>query len=210
MQNTEDDDLEQYFWPLNDYDDGKLTHGEAYSYMVGICRANPDKKERLLARLFRHPGFNDSALDIWKWCRRLEDLTTDVYHIRRSSPLQPGVRLTLGSCYSAVSLWWKRPDDCTATFIDFLDCGADVMPAAFVELKADIDFTEQPSGLRHRGRYALLKLLYVADWEESGDVEIHIVAARPEDAEAFFSEHSVDTAIEPNAEYGITLEEDGR
>jgi hypothetical protein len=203
MENTDSNELDQYFWPLKDYEEGNLTHGEAQSYMADICRAYPDKRDRLLARLFRHPAFADSALDIWKWCRRPEDLTTDVYHIRRNSRLQPGVTLILEGRYSDVRLWWKGAGDCEATFIDFLECGPEVMPAAFVELAADVDFTEQPSDLHHRGRYALLKLLYVADWEESGDVELHIVEGRPADAEAFFSCRSVDMAIEPNAQYRI-------
>lgn len=150
------------------------------------------------------------AEEIREMIHRSEEQIKDIDQIRRTSPLQPGVALFLGGGYdSAYSepFWLNGREYYKATFIDFVPCGADKMPAAFVELENEIDLTEG-SGLRHKGRYALLKLRYVADWAETETVKVHIVEALPADVEAFYSSHLFGTEIESHASYKIANNEE--
>jgi hypothetical protein len=58
-------------------------------------------------------------------------------------------------------------------------------------------------GLQHKGRYALLSLLYVANWTKTETVTVHIVEALPEDVEAFYLSHAFGTEIETHATYTV-------
>lgn len=131
-------------------------------------------------------------------------------HIRTASPLQPGIALYLYGGYDSAyskSWWLDGREYYKATFIDFVHCGTEMMPAAFVELENEIDMTEG-SGLRHKGRYALLKLRYVADWAETETVKVHIVETLPADVEEYYLSHPFGTEIESHATYKIVSKEE--
>jgi hypothetical protein len=95
-----------------------------------------------------------------------------------------------------------------ATFIAFAERRAGKMPVAMVKLDHEIEMTEG-SGLRHKGRYALLKLLHVADWASSETITVHLVEALPEDVETFYLSHPFGTEIETHATYDVANEVTG-
>src|SRR5262249_35390173 len=124
-----------------------------------------------------------------------------------TSQLQPGTRLSLGGGYQGCTAysppWWLNGrTNYNATFIAFAECGAGKMPVALVELDNEIDMTEG-GGLRHKGLYAVLRLLHVANWDETETVTVHVVETLPEDVEAFYSSHPFGTEIETHATYTI-------
>ena len=62
------------------------------------------------------------------------------------------------------------------------------------------------SGLQHHGNHALLKLLYVADWDATETVTVHIVSELPRDVAAFYDSHPFGTEIESHATYRVEAE----
>ena len=206
MQNKNSDKLDP-LEPVYGYERGLLTSGEMFDKLYGFCWAHPTERDNFLSHLLEHPNkeVQKVAREIREMIRRTEEQNKDIDHIRRISPLQPGVTLWLYGGYDAAysaSWWLNGRAHYQATFIDFVSCGADKMPAAYVELEEEIDMTEG-SGLRHRGRYALLKLFFVADWDETQTVQVHIVDALPADVEAFYSSHPFGTEIESHATYRL-------
>jgi hypothetical protein len=96
--------------------------------------------------------------------------------------------------------------DYKATFLAFVERGAGKMPIAFVELDNTIDMTEG-SGLRHKGKYALLSLLHVVNWSKSEIVTVHVLERLPEDIHAFYLSHPFGTEIETHATYIIASDD---
>ena len=143
--------------------------------------------------------------DLQRLLRQREEQIKDVERISRTSPLQPGTRLILSGGYTAAYSppWWLNGrKNYNATFIAFAERDAGKMPVALVELDSEIDMTEG-GGLRHKGRYALLRLLHVANWDKAETVTVHVVETLPEDVEAFYSAHPFGTEIETHASYAI-------
>src|SRR6266540_2909381 len=189
------------------WDTRDLTGCELFDKIWEHLWTFPEEKDNVLDALSNHP--DESVRGIGPQVRallhRCEKQIKDIDHIRRTAPLQPGTRLIRGGGYAdAYSEPWRLNgrESYMATFIRFVERDAAKMPVAFVELEDEIDLTEG-CGLRHRGRYALLKLLYVADWAETGTVTVHVVDALPEDVEAFYSSHPFGTEIETHATYRI-------
>ena len=197
---------------VEEYEQGRITCGELLNKIANFCWQHPAERDNALDHLSEHP--NESvqgvAHDIREMIRQAEEQIKDIDHIRRTSPLQPDVALFLyggyDSAYSA-SWWLNGREYYKATFRDFVHRGANKMPAALVELEEEIDLTEG-TDLRHRGRYALLKLRYVADWCETETVQVHIIDALPADGEAFYASHPFGTEIESHATYRIVNNEE--
>jgi hypothetical protein len=196
---------------VDDYECGELSYYEMLNELCKFCWRYPAERDKLFDYLLEYPmeKVNEVALEIQEMIRNSEKQSNDLNQIRKTSPLQPGVVLFLGGGYDAAysNPWWLNGQTYyRATFKDFVDRGADKMPAAFIELEEEIDLTEG-SGLRHWGRFALLKLTFVANWDETETVQVHIVDALPADVEAFYSAHDFGSEIESHATYRIANNE---
>lgn len=84
--------------------------------------------------------------------------------------------------------------------MEFVSRGEGKMPAALVELDEELDLTED-GGQHHKGRFALLKLAYVADWEATETIVVHIVESVPDDVTVFYADGPFE--IEARATYRI-------
>lgn len=141
------------------------------------------------------------ATDIHNATERRNNRVTDITEIENTSPLQPGVSIRLDGGYDSFKPWWLNGNECyLATFIRFVTRGPNEMPIAFVELDAEIQMVEG-CGLQHCGKYALLKLMSVADSNLTETVTVHIVDQLPKDAAAFYDSHPFGTEIESHATY---------
>lgn len=146
------------------------------------------------------------APEILKIVMRRFNRITDIEVISTGSPLQPGVRLQLAGGYEYVNPWWLNGKPYyQATFQQFLSSGPNEMPVAFVVLDDEIHMIEG-TGLVHLGKYALLKLLYIADWTETETVTVHIVNQCPNDLVQLYDSHPFGTEIESHATYRIEAE----
>jgi hypothetical protein len=166
----------------------------------------PEQEIELLDRLAHHSheSVRESVPSIRKTLRKLKEQIKDIEQIRNTSSLRPGARMQLCGGYSQSDPWWLNGRKLyKATFIDFADRGAGKMPVAMVELEDEIDMTEA-RGLRHKGRYALLKLMFVADWVETETVTVHIVEALPKNLAEFYLAHPFGTEIESHATYVLS------
>jgi len=117
---------------------------------------------------------------------RNQELSRDFEHVRRNSPLRPGIRLELfgGDVYSSDvrPLWLRGRECCSATFVRFeRQQGENLAPVALVEFDEAID---TPG---HTGRYGILFARYGCDyaaWERpEGSVMMSVVVALPNDPE---------------------------
>lgn len=206
----EDKEIEYIVKLVDNYLDGQMTAGELLDHAARFCAHHPNENEKVLDLLADHPdrSVQEAARQIREWNRQAREQIKDIVQIRRTSPLQPGVALLLYGGYDAAYAepWWLSGREYyRATFIDFIDRGADKMPAAFVELKEELDMINY-AGFRHRGRYALLNLLTIADWDASGTVMIHVVDGLPADPKAFYAGDPFRTALETHAQYRISRE----
>jgi hypothetical protein len=197
---------------VDKYENGFFTAGELLDKLCEFCRQHPAERDELLDHLLEHSieRVRNVAQEIREMILLEESRIKDIDHLRVASPLQPGVALFLYGGYDSAyseSWWLNGRQYYLATFIDFVRCGADKMPAAFVELEEEVDMTEG-AGLRHRGRYALLKLRYVANWDETETVQVHIVDSLPADVEAYYASHPFGTEIESHATYRLANKEE--
>lgn len=146
----------------------------------------------------------ETAADLRDRARRKAEQVTRIDLIRLTSPLRPGTRLTLSGGHSPGKIpWLKGRKHYKATFIGFAERRAGEMPVALVQLDDEIELTEF-GGLRHKGRYALLKLTFdLADWQNTETVNVHVVETLPEDVAAFYALHPWGTEIESHARYSI-------
>lgn len=196
--------------------DGNISGCELEGKVLQYLWKLPEQKDAVLKSLSNHA---DKSVRRVAGCvadllRKCEEQIKDIDQIRRTSPLHPGTRLTLAGGYTGVvqcqadgkwyrAPWWLNGRQCyQGTFLAFAERGAGIVPAALVALDDEIDLTEG-GGLRHKGRYALLTLLYVANWTEKGTVTVHVVEALPGDVEAFYSSHPFGTEIETHATYTL-------
>lgn len=183
------------------YEGGAISGSEVLNGVWAQCHDRPPVAAEVAQALHDHPS--EDARWTGGQLRRL--LQQREEQIKRDSPLQPGTPLILSGGYTAAYShpWWLNGRECyKATFITFAGRGTGKMPVALVELDGEIDLTES-SGLRHKGRYALLRLLYVANWVETGTITVHVIDALPKDVEAFCSTHPFGTEIETHATYAI-------
>lgn len=190
---------------VDDYGQGNVTTGEFVDKLYGFCFKNPQEKDFLFNKLLAYKDESIKSIvqavkDIFL---KAEQQVKNINRIREISPLQPKVTILLYGGYDHGNHWWLNGRKYyKATFINFFYCGVDKMPVAFVELQEEIDIAEG-CGLHHKGRYALLKLHFVANWDETEIVEIHVVESLPDDIEAFYKSHPFGTEIETHASYKV-------
>jgi hypothetical protein len=193
---------------------GQNTGVEFLSLTWGYLSRRPSRQDAVLRTLAEH-----AEEDVRQWVpwlreqlRRQQEPVPGVEELRRTSPLRPGNVLSLSGGYDAGfshPAWLCDREDYKATFIDFAQRGAGKMPSALVELDTVIDVTEG-GGLRHRGRFAVLKLLYAGGrWGDTETVTVHVVEAPPPDHESFYASHPFGTEIELHATYRIVKNSDG-
>jgi HEAT repeat protein len=168
--------------------------------------AFPQQRDAVLAALTANP--NKAVQEVAPRIRTFlhnKDLSEDFDHIRRTSPLQPGTRLTLFGGYDYYSTsgrprWLNGREFYKATFLYFAQSWPNSVPVACVELDEEYESAE------HRGRYALLSSTYSSAsvvWAGEGTVCVRIAAALPEDVPAFFAAHPYEKAVETHAQYQI-------
>jgi hypothetical protein len=188
------------------HDRGEITRLEVEESILDYLWQLPQQKDEVLEALSVHPDdfVRQAVPGIQRIMRRRDEQIKDMDQIRRTSPLQPGTRLKLSGGYDHGQSWWLNGRDCYhASFIAFAERGADKMPVAVVELEEELDMVEA-CGQRHKGRYALLSLLFIANWDRKGTVTVHIVETVPTDFAAFYLSHPFGTEIETHATYEIT------
>jgi hypothetical protein len=192
---------------LSLHEGGAVSSLEVVGAILKHCHDKPAVAAGIASALHQHPS--EDARWIGRELQRVLDeyarQIKDIEQIRRTSPLQPGTRLILSGGYSAAYSrpWWLNGREYyKATFIMFAERGAGKMPVAVVELDTEIDMTEG-RGLRHNGRFALLRLLYVSNWTETETVTVHVVEALPDCVETFYGPHPFGTEIETHAKYSI-------
>jgi len=184
---------------------GHITRQEVMNEIWNHLAADVDRLKTVARRMANHheQWVRETAAEIQSSITRRENRVTDISDIIRISPLQPGVRIRLDGGYERSNPWWLNGNAYySATFVRFVSRGADEMPVAFVELDRDVQMIEG-SGLQHRGKYALLKLLHIADWDAEETVTVHVVEALPHDVAAFYASHPFGTEIESHATYRI-------
>jgi hypothetical protein len=192
---------------LSLYEGGAVTSLEVLDAVYEHCYDKPAVAAEIARALHERSSERVRWLGHELQClvRQREDQIKNVEQIRRTSPLQPGTRLILSGGYWAgnCSPWWlSGRENYKATFIAFAEREAGKMPVAYLELDNEIDLTEG-GGLRHKGRYALLRLLQVANWTESETVTVHVVEVLPDNVEAFYLSHPFGTEVETHATYAI-------
>lgn len=196
---------------LSLYEGGAVSALEVLDSVFEYCHDEPTVAVEVARAFHQH-----SSDDVRWLGRQLQDLLRqrerqikDVELLRRTSPLRPGTRLILSGGYTAAFSppWWLNDQkDYKATFLAFAERGAGKMPVALVELDNTIDMTEG-SGLRHKGKYARLTLLYVVNWSKSETVTVNVVERLPEDMDAFYLSHPIGTEIETHATYTIASDD---
>lgn len=186
------------------YESGVVTSQEVFGTLLDYCLHNPAIAPEVVMALRRHPSDIACRLgdELGELLRRRAEQVMDVELVRQTSALIPGTRLTLSGGYESFGPhWWLAGlDRYEATFLRFMARDPGKTPVALVVLDNEIDLTEA-SGRRHKGRYALLRLLYVVNWSKSETVTVHVVSAPPSDAEAFYTSHPFGTEIETHATY---------
>jgi hypothetical protein len=191
---------------IREYERGSITLVELEIHVLAYLGQFPQRQNEVLSALSTHP--DESVREVARWVRddlrKRQEQIKDIDQVRRTSPLKPGTRLTLGGGYTEAyhTPRWLNGRDCyQATFLGFAERGTGKMPVALVQLDDEI---ELPEG---KGRFALLKLLYVANWADTGTVTVHIVEALPEDLEAFYASHPLGTEVESHATYRIAADD---
>jgi hypothetical protein len=113
---------------------------------------------------------------------RNQELSRDVEHIRRHSPLRPGMCLELVGDEDHYSCddrpGWLRGRECRrATFLRFERLGENLAPVALVEFDEEIDMPG------HKGRYGILFARYGCDYAAwalpKGSIALCIIEALP-------------------------------
>jgi hypothetical protein len=185
-----------------------LTSTEFQNHMWGQLRKLPVARRRAaLASLSAHADkdIRNAASEL-QILMRHEELSKNLDHIRRSSPLHSGARLQLFGGYDYYSSdgkpCWLNGRTCyTATFLDFAAYGENTIPAGLVEFDEVI---EVPG---HLGRYGVLLATYGLDfiaWEQSeGEVMVYVTETLPEDLSFLRSPRASASAIETHATYRI-------
>lgn len=163
-----------------------------YAMIEAVGNLPAGEKQTVFDSLLGHSSelVREEGLRIQAWLRN-QDLSRDFEHVRRHSPLQPGVRLELfaGDAYAPEDRrpWLSGREYASATFLRFERLGKGLTPVALVELDEAIDLPE------HQGRYGVLFARYGLDhpaWAlAEGSVALCVVAALPNDMDGFCDAH---------------------
>lgn len=187
------------------YNDGRITSLELMDNILHNCASDDEALAVLAQRMATHKeeSVRHVATDIQDIIERRANRVMAITEIEKTSPLHPGVKLRLDGGYESNNPWWLNGNDSyRATFVRFASRRANEMPVALVELEQEINMVEG-SGLQHHGKYALLKLKYVADWGATETVTVHLVECFPHDVVAFYQCHPLGSEIESHATYRI-------
>jgi hypothetical protein len=194
---------------LRDWEQEELAYSEFFDRMMQrLWPLAPAARRAALEALSVHADENvrQAASECGSFLRQ-EALSRDIDHVRRNSPLRPGVRLALFGGYDYSSSdgkpYWLDGRDCyRATFLGFASRGDDVIPAGLVEFDEAIDIS------RHKGRYGILLSTYGSDFtawsQREADVVVYVTQALPEDISSFrFDGRSFPNPIETHATYRL-------
>jgi hypothetical protein len=196
-------------------DRGFITSTEFVSHAQRLAGGSAADAAELLDRLgslsshsneWVRSGAADAIQGVQEAARRRAEQIKDIEVVRRTSPLQPGTRVALGGGYSAAfgpPSWLGGRDQYTATFLGFAQYRPDIMPVAHVE------FDDEVALPRVRGRYGLLRLLYVANWAATETVVVHILESLPEDIGPFcgMPPDPLPSEVETHATYRVITED---
>jgi hypothetical protein len=170
-----------------------INRSEFFNLMLeALVNLPAGEKQSILGALAGHSSerVRHAVVEVQAFVRN-QELSRDFEHIRRNSPLRPGMRLELfgGDTYSSDQclLWLRGRECCSATFVRFERLGQHLTPVALVELDEAIDMPG------HKGRYGVLFARYGCDyaaWADSeGSVAMCVVEALPNDLEGFCDSH---------------------
>ena len=170
-----------------------ITQSEFFYCMLDALGYFPaEERQAILAALAGHSSdsVREAVVKLQVFLRN-QALSRNIEHVRRNSPLRPGMRLELCGDYCNSSeghlRWLSGGECCTATFLRFERLGENLTPVAFVEFDEAIDIPG------HKGRYGVMFTRYGCDspaWvlpEE--DVAICVVEALPNDMKGFCDSH---------------------
>ena len=188
---------------INLHNDGHITSLEVLDNICKHCVDN-DALATVVQRMETHPEdwVRKIGADIHDMIVRRTNRFTDIAIIANTSPLQPGCRIRLNGSYDLTQWWLNGNDYYDATFVRFADRKHGEMPVAIIEFDNEIDMTEG-SGQIHRGKLGVMKLHFVADWNSSETVWVHIIESTPNDFDEFYDSHPFGTEIESHATYTL-------
>jgi hypothetical protein len=194
---------------LRDWEQKELAYSEFFNRMMQrLWPLAPAARRAALEVLSVHADedVRQAASECGSFLRH-EALSRDLEHVRRNSPLRPGVRLVLFGGYDYYSSegkpHWLDGRDCyRATFLGFASRGDDVIPAGLVEFDEIIDIPH------HKGRYGILLSTYGSDftaWSQpEADAVVYVTEALPEDISSFrFDGRPSPDPIETHATYRL-------
>lgn len=190
---------------------GVIASNEFVDKFVTVITQFPQCKVDALILICDHPseavqGTLASVVDLLRRCEESEK-SKDLNHVILTSPLQPGIRITLSGGYTAAyepPAWLGGREHVGATFVRFAQGKAGSTPVAFVAIEEPIAVAEES------GRFALLKLLSGGSWGESETVVVHLVDGLPSDVDAFYKADPFPypNAVETHATYRVAEAEE--
>lgn len=183
---------------------GLFTQSEFVSKLHGYICNSADAEDELDSLLdHANADIRDAATQVLKWVYARKTQAKEIGKIRQTSPLQPATRICLSGGYTAAyssPLWLNGKEFLRATFVDFIDRGADRMPSALIRFDDELDFG------RIKGHYALLTLLHVANWIETETVTVCIIDHPPQVTSSAIKP-SAGVEVESHATYVIESDE---
>jgi hypothetical protein len=170
-----------------------ITPSEFFNSMLEALGNLPaGEKQAILGALADHSSerVREEVVQVQVFVRN-QELSRDFEHIRRNSPLRPGMCLELfgDDVYSSnTPPWWLSGRECCrATFVRFELLRENLVPVALVEFDEEIDMPG------HKGRYGVLFARYGCDYPAwallEGSVAICVVEALPNDLKGFCNSH---------------------
>ncbi|MFN0017814.1 MAG: hypothetical protein ACKVP0_06110 [Pirellulaceae bacterium] len=173
-----------------------ITRSEFFNSMLeALVNLPAGEKESILDALAGHSSemVRNAVVDVEAFVRN-QELSRDIQHIRRNSPLRPGICLELRGSreyYSSEDRpWWLNGRECRgATFVRFerLSKNYNLTPAALIAFYEAIDMPG------HKGRYGVLFARYGCDYPawtlREGSVALCVVEALPDNMEGFCDSH---------------------
>lgn len=181
-----------------------ITSNEFFNSMLEALGELPTgEKQTIFGALAGHSceRVREAVVEVQAFARN-QEVSRDFEHVRRNSPLRPGIRLELFDKYSEKqpAAWLGGRDCYRATFVRFERWGNRV-PVALIEFDEAIDMPG------HKGRYGVLITRYgveYAAWERpEGEVALYVVEALPNDIEEFWEPHTLETALKRYAGYRV-------
>jgi hypothetical protein len=169
-----------------------ISPSEFFNSMLEALASLPvGEKQAILGALAGHSSerVRTEVVQVQAFVRN-QELSRDFEHIRRNSPLRPGVCLELSGDkeYSRNDRpWMCGRECCRATFVRFEDLGENLTPVALVEFDEAIDMPG------HQGRFGVLFGTYGCDdpaWAlPEGSVAMCVVESLPSDLAGFCDSH---------------------